>query len=120
MSFPVRFPSAATGGICKCQPQTPAPRWGDVQGAEADILSDPVYIVLNLPRVLAYAREGLVLSKAEGGRWALDHLPVGFQTLVEQAMCEYGGGARMGADSDMLTAYARFMLGAIRQAAELD
>lgn len=93
--------------------------WGDVQGAEADILSDPVYIVLNLPRVLAYAREGLVLSKAEGGRWALDHLPVGFQTLVEQAMCEYGGGARMGADSDTLTAYARFMLRAIRQAAEL-
>ena len=39
--------------------------WTDVSGAESDILSEPVYIVLNLARVLAYAREGLVLSKAE-------------------------------------------------------
>lgn len=91
--------------------------WTDVSGSESDILSEPVYIVLNLARVLAYTREGLVLSKAEGGKWALDNLPDEFKPTVESALCEYGGGAGINADDDALTAYARYMLDEIRTAA---
>ena len=91
--------------------------WTDVSCSESDILSEPVYIVLNLARVLAYTREGLVLSKAEGGKWALDNLPDEFKPTVESALCEYGGGAGINADGDALTAYARYMLGEIRTAA---
>ena len=94
--------------------------WTDVSGSESDILSKPVYIVLNLARVLAYTREGLVLSKAEGGKWALDNLPREFMPVVEGALCEYGGKNRMDADAAALTEYARYMLGAIRDAAGMD
>ena len=94
--------------------------WTDVSGSESDILSEPVYIVLNLARVLAYTREGLVLSKAEGGKWALGNLPREFMPVVEGALCEYGGKNRMDADAAALTEYARYMLGAIRDAAGMD
>lgn len=94
--------------------------WTDVSGSESDILSEPVYIVLNLARVLAYTREGLVLSKAEGGKWALDNLPREFMPVVDGALCEYGGKNRMDADAAALTEYARYMLGAIRNAAGMD
>ncbi len=94
--------------------------WADVSGSESDILSEPVYIVLNLARVLAYTREGLVLSKAEGGKWALGNLPREFMPVVEGALCEYGGKNRMDADAAALTEYARYMLGAIRDAAGMD
>lgn len=94
--------------------------WTDVSGSESDILSEPVYIVLNLARVLAYTREGLVLSKAEGGKWALGNLPDEFMPVVEGALCEYGGKNRMDADAAALTEYARYMLGAIRDAAGMD
>ena len=94
--------------------------WTDVSGSESDILSEPVYIVLNLARVLAYTLEGLVLSKAEGGKWALDNLPREFMPVVEGALCEYGGKNRMDADAAALTEYARYMLGAIRDAAGMD
>lgn len=94
--------------------------WTDVSGSESDILSEPVYIVLNLARVLAYTREGLILSKAEGGKWALGNLPREFMPVVEGALCEYGGKNRMDADAAALTEYARYMLGAIRDAAGMD
>lgn len=48
--------------------------WYDVENAAQDIPNDPVYYVLNLCRVLAYAEEGLVLSKAQGGEWGMEHL----------------------------------------------
>lgn len=39
----------------------------DIEDAKEDIITNPAYIVLNLCRVLAYKREGLILSKKEGG-----------------------------------------------------
>lgn len=47
----------------------------DIEEAEEAILHQPVYYVLNLCRVLAYAQEERVLSKEQGGRWALKKLP---------------------------------------------
>ena len=44
--------------------------WYDVEGAEDDILENPVYVILNLCRVLAYLRDGAVLSKAQAGNGA--------------------------------------------------
>ena len=48
---------------------------GDVENAEEELSGDPVYLTLNLCRVLAFKREGLILSKAEGGEWAVKKLP---------------------------------------------
>lgn len=89
----------------------------DVSGAEEDILTDPVYMTLNLCRVLAYAREGLVLSKQEGAQWALRALPEGERTPVRQALEAYTTDRPMQPEETTLIAFARYMLGQIRQEA---
>lgn len=53
--------------------------WYDIEGAETDILNNPMYFVLNLCRVLAYAKDSLILSKEEGGRWGLMNTPEKFE-----------------------------------------
>lgn len=89
--------------------------WQDVEGAEGDILRDPLYITLNLCRVLAYARDGLVLSKQEGGQWGLAHLPKMHHPLIRQALECYASDERMAADEAAATAFAAAMLGSIQQ-----
>ena len=64
----------------------------DVENAETDIAENPVYITLNLCRVLAYLQDGLVLSKAQGGRWGLTHLPAADHHLLQGALAAYAGG----------------------------
>ena len=52
----------------------------------------PVYVVLNACRTLAFLRTGEVLSKEEGGRWALENLPAEFYQTIAAALEEYRGG----------------------------
>lgn len=40
--------------------------WNDVASAEADVAEDPVYVILNLCRTLAYVQDGVILSKKAG------------------------------------------------------
>ena len=61
----------------------------DLQWASAEPIADPVYLVLNLCRVEAYKREGLTLSKVQGAKWALAHLPESLHPLVSQALENY-------------------------------
>jgi hypothetical protein len=56
--------------------------------------ADQRYAVLNACRALAYARDGSVLSKIDGGAWALEH---GFEaTVVESALAAQLGGRDLG------------------------
>jgi predicted nucleotidyltransferase len=52
---------------------------------------EPVSTVLNACRVLAYLREGKILSKDEGGRWAMEKLPNPLLQVVRSAMSVYSG-----------------------------
>ena len=61
----------------------------DVAQAHQDIVDHPVYIVLNLCRVLAYVKDRQVLSKAQGGQWGLTHLPEPGRSIVRQALAVY-------------------------------
>lgn len=90
----------------------------DVAGAAKDILEDPLYITLNLCRVLAYALEGLVLSKQEGGQWGLSHLPEAHRPLIALALDCYASGAAMSAEEHAARDFAKDMLERIGQAAE--
>lgn len=83
----------------------------DVSGAENDVAS--VYIVLNLCRVLAYAQDGMVLSKAQGGRWVLAHLPQADARSVSAALASYEGGAPFALDAAVFQAFAPSMLNRI-------
>ena len=49
----------------------------------------PVYMVLNVCRTLAYLRTGQILTKAEGGEWALDNIPTQYRYIVETALAAY-------------------------------
>lgn len=39
-------------------------------------------LILNLARVLAYLKDGLVLSKKEGGEWGINHIPEMYHGLM--------------------------------------
>ena len=69
--------------------------WYDVENAREDVKRDPVYIVLNLCRVLGYLRDGQILSKREGGAWGIRAYPE-YSSLLEAALACYGSGQQMG------------------------
>ena len=78
-----------------------------------------MYLTLNLARVLAFCREGTVLSKAEGGRWALAHVPAAFHPLIQSALREYTQAAAVAYDGALAKKYAAYMLAEIRSSAGL-
>lgn len=61
----------------------------DIQNAHEDILEHPVYVILNLCRVFAYVKDGLILSKKSGGKWGLDKLPQKHHALLQGALQSY-------------------------------
>lgn len=61
----------------------------DIANAEEEVDEHPVYVILNLCRVLAYIAEKKVLSKEQGGRWALVHVPNPYTELIRTALQEY-------------------------------
>lgn len=85
----------------------------DIANAQRDILQNPVYVVLNLCRVLAYVQEGLVLSKQQGAVWGMEHLPGVYRGVIAAALRRYEGGPAAGelTDAGALASFARDMLG---------
>ena len=61
----------------------------DIENAKNDILDDPIYITLNLCRVLYFIKENAICSKLEGGNWGKKSLPQQFKRLVEDAVNVY-------------------------------
>ncbi len=71
---------------------------------------DPVYIVLNFCRILAYFRDGKITSKKEGGQWGLGNLPDRFKPLVSAALGIYTGEkSEQDMDTSSLDAFIRYM-----------
>lgn len=63
--------------------------------------------------MLAYREAGLVLSKKEGGDWALAHLPPEYRPLILDAMREYSESAEIVYDEVLARRYAEDVLGRI-------
>ena len=82
----------------------------DVAGAEEEITENPMYMILNLARVLAYIREKTVLSKKEGGAWGLMNLPEEYHPLLRDALREYEEGENAAYDPETARQYAAYML----------
>ena len=89
--------------------------WFDVEGAAEEITEYPMYMTLNLARVLAYKKEGLVLSKKEGGDWALEHLPAKYRPLIADAMREYSESAEIVYDDMLAKRYAEYVIRELKQ-----
>ena len=62
--------------------------WCDIEDAAEEIADNPMYIILNLCRVLAYKKSDLILSKQEGGEWGLVNVSEKFRNLILGAMKE--------------------------------
>ena len=89
--------------------------WSDVEAARYEIVQDPVYFTLNLCRVLAQARDGLVLSKQSGGEWGLQNLPEEQLPVIQAALESYKTGHPMGQSEKELLNFAEYILFEIKK-----
>jgi streptomycin 3"-adenylyltransferase len=89
--------------------------WNDIEDAQNQIVDKPMYIILNLCRVLAYKKDELILSKDEGGRWGCIHLPGRYHKLISDALQEYRTGDPMRLDVLHAKEYAIYMLNQIKK-----
>jgi len=85
----------------------------DVENAREDILTAPMYVVLNLCRVLAFREEGLVLSKQKGGEWGIQNLAVEFQETVRKALRCYTSDEIMEVGREEAERFCDYVLGRI-------
>lgn len=81
----------------------------DIANLEEDIEDNPVYIILNLCRVIAYMKNGLVLSKLEGGEWGVKHLPKTYHPLIQMALDAYTTGQELVFDLTTGREFAAYM-----------
>lgn len=81
----------------------------DIENAEEEILDNPVYIILNLCRVLAFLKDGLYLSKEEGGRWVMGHLQLKSSALIADALECYATDRDMNVELEAAKAFVREM-----------
>lgn len=72
----------------------------DIANAKEEIGANPVYVVLNLCRVLAYIQSGLIFSKEQGGYWGLENMDGQFHDLINSALSSYKSGAAMVIDRE--------------------
>lgn len=85
--------------------------WYDIENAGEDIVENPMYLTLNLCRVLAYKKEGLIVSKKEGGEWGLKNIDrPEFRALITTALREYRDNEDMMFDETIAKNFAEFML----------
>lgn len=84
--------------------------WNDIENAKEEIRTNPTYIILNLCRVLAYKKDGIILSKWEGGRWGIDNIPKKYHGLILQALDEYSFDKMIEWKDDNAQEYVSYMI----------
>ena len=84
----------------------------DISGAETEVHDDPVYVILNLCRTLAFFGTGEVMSKKDGGEWALRNLSA-YASLISRTLGRYSGGAGYVQEMSDEAAFVSFALGRI-------
>ncbi|OAB40922.1 hypothetical protein PMSD_00825 [Paenibacillus macquariensis subsp. defensor] len=99
----------------------------DVEGCAEEIIDNPpayltpMYLTLNLCRVLYFIKEGKISSKREGGEWGVKYLPQKFQQLVKQCLNEYteetdnGETDNRNVDLQNFLAFVEYMIQEIKQ-----
>ncbi|SMG34086.1 streptomycin 3-adenylyltransferase [Paenibacillus aquistagni] len=91
----------------------------DIEHAATEIVTEPVYIVLNLCRVLQYLQDGAVSSKREGGQWGIVHVQDIYHGLIKDCLHAYDHGEdQLSLDKEQATSFARYMLTEIHRLIE--
>ncbi|MDE5596318.1 MAG: DUF4111 domain-containing protein [Lachnospiraceae bacterium] len=86
----------------------------DVENATDVIMEEPVYIILNLCRVLAFVKDGLYLSKEKGGKWGMEHLPSEYHPVIVQALQCYTSDKDMAIEKEDAVFFAEKLLQLIK------
>lgn len=89
--------------------------WSDVECAKEDILENPMYMTLNLCRVLAYVKDSLVVSKKEGGMWGIQTVLQKFQRLIQDALRCYETEEEMCVEEENALEFVSYMIGQIQR-----
>ena len=87
----------------------------DIENAEEDIVKSPIYVILNLCRMLAYLQTEKVMSKQQGGFWGMQNLPDEFKALAKEAENAYTSGTNMRIDRVTADRYCAYMLSEINK-----
>jgi hypothetical protein len=82
----------------------------DIDDAKEDINEKPVYIILNLCRVLAYKNDGLILSKEQGGLWGMKNLPKQYIALLSKALKNYKSEIEENFDIELSLTFCNYMI----------
>lgn len=87
----------------------------DIENAEEDVIENPIYTILNLCRVLAYKNDGLILSKKDGGNWAMQSVDTDYKSIIKQALNKYqnAGSFELETNDNRLCCFAKYMLNLI-------
>lgn len=89
--------------------------WYDIENAKEDIIENPMYMTLNLCRVLAYKKNQLILSKQEGGKWGMENIiNPDYVHLIADALLEYQTGEAVVPDAVAAKEFAAYMLEQIK------
>jgi len=83
--------------------------FNDISDAQSQIYTDPVYHILNLCRTYAYIKESKILSKSEGGEWALKVLNPKFHGIISAAREIYRGKDKPNIDAVLLGEFVEYM-----------
>ena len=85
----------------------------DVKDAKEDIAQFPgssEYAILNACRVYAYIKDGLVISKEQGGKWGLANLPEKYHSLISAMLNSYIKGTAYSIDVTQQIQFVDYML----------
>jgi predicted nucleotidyltransferase len=81
----------------------------DIMNSQDEVIDNPIYIILNLCRVLSYVKDGLVLSKKEGGEWGIKNIDGIYQGLVKDALVCYSSDQDLIMNHSLALEYCKYM-----------
>lgn len=81
----------------------------DIIESQDEVINNPIYIILNLCRILAYTQDRLVLSKKEGGEWGIKNIDVKYQELIKEALVCYTSEQNMILNHSLAVEYCKYM-----------
>lgn len=81
----------------------------DIINSQDEVIDNPIYIILNLCRVLAYRQDGLVLSKKEGGEWGIKNIHGKYHILIKEALICYTSDQNMILNNSLAVEFCKYM-----------
>ena len=82
----------------------------DIIDSQNEVIENPIYVILNLCRVLAYVQDGLVLSKKEGGEWGIRNIyNKKYSRLIEEALVCYISDKNMILNNSLSVEFCKYM-----------